>query len=92
MPQTVSKATEPAARRVQVLIVQDHPLLASAIARLLELEPDLAVSGVSASGTEALAVAGMLQSELTNRSIVRGRSGRLEIYRIPLLGGRGALA
>ena len=46
--------TEPAPRRVRVLIVQDHPLLASALARVLEGQPDLAVSGVSASGAAAL--------------------------------------
>ena len=45
------------ARRVQVLIVQDHPLLASAIARVLEGQPDLAVSGVSSSGSDAVASA-----------------------------------
>jgi DNA-binding NarL/FixJ family response regulator len=45
---------ERATRRVQVLIVQDHPLLASAIARVLEGQPDLAVSGVSSSGADAL--------------------------------------
>lgn len=37
-------------------------------------------------------VADMLQSELTNQSAVRGRSGTLEIYRMSLLGGRSALA
>ena len=41
-------------RRVQVLIVQDHPLLASAIARVLEAEPDIKVAGVSSSGAAAL--------------------------------------
>ena len=45
---------EPAARRVRVLIVQDHPLLASALARVLEGQPDLAVSGVSSSGATAV--------------------------------------
>src|ERR1700720_4121304 len=44
---------EPASRRVQVLIVQDHPLLASAISRVLEAQPDLAVAGVSSSGADA---------------------------------------
>jgi adenylate cyclase len=44
------------------------------------------------TGTVYRAVAGMLQSELTNQSAVRGRSGRLEIYRMSLLGGRGDLA
>jgi DNA-binding NarL/FixJ family response regulator len=48
---------EPAARRVRVLIVQDHPLLASAIARVLETQPDLAVSGVCDSGAAALEAA-----------------------------------
>jgi len=46
-------AREPAARRVQVLIVQEHPLLASALARILEGQPGLAVSGVCASGASA---------------------------------------
>jgi DNA-binding NarL/FixJ family response regulator len=45
---------EAAARRVQVLIVQDHPLLASAIARVLEGQQGLAVSGISASGQAAI--------------------------------------
>ena len=44
------------------------------------------------TGTVYRAVAHMLQSELTNQSFVRGRSGRLEIYRMSLLGGRGELA
>jgi DNA-binding NarL/FixJ family response regulator len=39
------------------LIVQDHPLLASALARILEGQPDLAVSGVSSSGAGALKAA-----------------------------------
>jgi adenylate cyclase len=36
-------------------------------------------------------VSGMLQSELTTQSSVRGRSGALEIYRMSLLGGRAEL-
>src|SRR5258708_13878903 len=48
---------EPAARRVQVLIVQDHPLLASAISRVLEAQADLAVSGVPSSGASAVQAA-----------------------------------
>jgi two-component system, NarL family, nitrate/nitrite response regulator NarL len=59
-PEPVTEA-EPAARRVRVLIVQDHPLLASAIARVLEGQPDLFVSGVSSSG------AGALQAAAVNR-------------------------
>jgi class 3 adenylate cyclase len=44
------------------------------------------------TGTVHREVAAMLQSELTNQSAVRGRTGTLEIYRMSLLGGRGALA
>jgi adenylate cyclase len=44
------------------------------------------------TGTVFREVAAMLQSELTNQSAVRGRSGTLEIYRMSLLGGRSALA
>lgn len=44
------------------------------------------------TGTVYRAVSDMLQSELTNQSAVRGRSGRLEIYRMSLLGGRSDLA
>jgi DNA-binding NarL/FixJ family response regulator len=55
-PQAVV-SNESARRRVHVLIVQDHPLLASAIARVLEGEPDLKVAGVSSSGADALEAA-----------------------------------
>jgi DNA-binding NarL/FixJ family response regulator len=47
----------PAPRRVHVLIVQDHPLLASALARVLEGEPDLTVAGVSVTGADAVEAA-----------------------------------
>jgi DNA-binding NarL/FixJ family response regulator len=39
---------------VRVLIVEDHPLLASEIARLLTGEPDFAVVGVSGTGADGL--------------------------------------
>jgi DNA-binding NarL/FixJ family response regulator len=41
----------------RVLIVQDHPLLASAIARILNSETDLRVSGIARGGGEAAAMA-----------------------------------
>ncbi|HSP10099.1 MAG TPA: adenylate/guanylate cyclase domain-containing protein [Candidatus Dormibacteraeota bacterium] len=44
------------------------------------------------SGSAYRAVASMLKSDLTDRSAVRGRLGTLEIYRMSLLGGRGALS
>jgi DNA-binding NarL/FixJ family response regulator len=45
---------------LRVLVVHDHPLLASAIAGILEKEPDVKVCGIARTGAEA-AVAAMQQ-------------------------------
>jgi len=42
---------------LRILVVQDHPLLASAIARILETELDLSVRGIVRTGAEAAAAA-----------------------------------
>ena len=42
---------------VRVIVVQDHPLLASAIARILESEPDLSVCGIARNGGDAAPLA-----------------------------------
>jgi DNA-binding NarL/FixJ family response regulator len=42
---------------VRVIIVQDHPLLAAAIARIFESQPDLTVCGTARSGGEAASLA-----------------------------------
>jgi DNA-binding NarL/FixJ family response regulator len=44
-------------KRVRVMVVQDHPLLASAIARILDGEADLTVCGVARSGSHAASLA-----------------------------------
>jgi DNA-binding NarL/FixJ family response regulator len=44
-------------RPVRVLVVQDHPLLASAIARVLDSEEDLTVVGIARRGDEAATLA-----------------------------------
>jgi two-component system nitrate/nitrite response regulator NarL len=44
-----------------VLVVQDHPLLASAIARVLESEKDLTVCGIARRGDEAAKLAAVEQ-------------------------------
>ena len=41
----------------QVLVVQDHPLLATAIGRVLESQDDLSVCGIARSGDEATKLA-----------------------------------
>lgn len=42
---------------VHVIIVQDHPLLASALAALLSGEPDLTVCGIARCGSDAASLA-----------------------------------
>src|SRR5260370_20144137 len=42
---------------VRVLVVQDHPLLASAIAKVLESEADLTVVGIARPGHQAPVIA-----------------------------------
>ena len=46
---------------VQVLVVQDHPLLASAIARVLESQNDLSVVGIARRSDEAAKLAAQTQ-------------------------------
>jgi DNA-binding NarL/FixJ family response regulator len=46
-----------ASRRVRVLVVEDQPLLGSAIARFLDAEADLSVVSVARTGAEAAMVA-----------------------------------
>jgi adenylate cyclase len=66
-------------------------VLGDAVNVAARLVMDAGAGEVMMTGTVYRAVAGMLQSELTTRSSVRGRSGVLEIYRMSLLGGRGEL-
>lgn len=60
MPQTEgasgSPYLQPPAGDLGVLVVQDHPLLASAIAMIVESEPDLRVCGIARTGEDAVAV------------------------------------
>ena len=42
---------------IRVLVVQDHPLLGSVIAGIIDAEPDMAVSGIARSGAEATVAA-----------------------------------
>jgi DNA-binding NarL/FixJ family response regulator len=43
---------------VRIIIVQDHPMLASAIAKVLDAEPDLCVRGIARSGNDAASLVG----------------------------------
>jgi DNA-binding NarL/FixJ family response regulator len=49
---------------VRVIVVQDHPLLASAIARILESEPDLTVCGIARNGGEAAPLAAQVKADV----------------------------
>ena len=49
----VRQVQSPAQAPVRVLVVQDHPLLASAIAKVLDSQDDLTVCGIARRGDEA---------------------------------------
>lgn len=49
---------------VRVVVVQDFPLLASAIARTLESEPDLTVCGIARSGGDATTLAARVNADV----------------------------
>jgi DNA-binding NarL/FixJ family response regulator len=66
---------------VRVLVVQDHPLLASAIARVLDNEEDLTVVGIARRGDEAATLAAA-----QNPSVV------VMDFRLPDLSGPAAAA
>jgi DNA-binding NarL/FixJ family response regulator len=70
---------EPVARPVRVLIVQDHPLLASAIAKVLDGQADLTVTGISVTAAEAVRAAARDKPDVV-----------LLDYRLPDLSGPGA--
>ena len=53
----VSGLSQPGPDPVRVLVVQDHPLLASAIARVLDSEKDLSVVAIARRGEEAATLA-----------------------------------
>lgn len=66
---------------LQVLVVQSHPLLASAIARILESAPDMTICGIARTGAEAAAAAS------------RGKAGVVLLdFHLPDISGPAAAA
>jgi DNA-binding NarL/FixJ family response regulator len=49
---------------VRVVVVEDHPLLASALSRILEIEPDLTVCGIARSGGHAAVMAAEVNADV----------------------------
>lgn len=69
----------PKTESVRVIVVQDHHLLASAIARILEGEPDLTVCGIARTGPDAASQAAQEKADVA-----------LIDYRLPGVGGPAA--
>lgn len=65
--------------QVQVLIVQDHPLLAAELSRVLTMEVDFTVVGISSTGADALNATREYQPDVV-----------LMDYRLPDMGGPSA--
>jgi DNA-binding NarL/FixJ family response regulator len=52
-----SRSKTSSIKPIHVLVVQDHPLLATAIAGILESQDDMSACGVARSGDEAARLA-----------------------------------
>jgi DNA-binding NarL/FixJ family response regulator len=76
-----STLSQSPAEPVRVLVVQDHPLLASAIARVLDNEEDLSVVAIARRGEEAAILAAQLTPSVV-----------LMDFRLPDLSGPAAAA
>jgi DNA-binding NarL/FixJ family response regulator len=66
---------------VRIIVVQDFPFLASAIARTLESEPDLTVCGIARSGGDAAPLAARVKADVV-----------LLDFRLPDMSGPAAAA
>jgi DNA-binding NarL/FixJ family response regulator len=66
---------------VRIIVVQDFPFLASAIARTLESEPDLTVCGIARSGGDAVPLAARVKADVV-----------LLDFRLPDMSGPAAAA
>ena len=82
MPETsMPSLSSSAPNAVRVLVVQAHPLLASAIARVLDSEEGLSVCGIARNGEEAAVLAGREKPSVV-----------LMDFRLPDLSGPAAAA
>jgi DNA-binding NarL/FixJ family response regulator len=77
----VRQVQSPSQAHVRVLVVQDHPLLASAIAKVLDSQDDLTVCGIARRGDEAGDIAAKEQPSVV-----------LMDFRLPDLSGPAAAA
>jgi len=77
---TATKAP-PAPQRSKILIVDDHPMTRYGIARLIEQEPDLAVSGEAESVQPALAAVKALKPRLVLADLTLAEGEGLEFIK-----------
>jgi DNA-binding NarL/FixJ family response regulator len=61
---TAKKRAVPAARKLKVIVVDDHPVIREQLAEIIGSEPDLLVCGEAATRAEALRMIGEKQPDL----------------------------
>lgn len=85
---TADRASQRVARRVSVLIVDDHPLVREGLAARICIHPDLEVCGAAASAEEALALARSARPALVLIDLALQHSSGLDL--IKAIRARGA--
>ena len=69
------------ARKKQILIVDDHPMMREGLAQLISQEPDLAVAGDAGTAREALELASKLKPDLMIVDITLPDKNGLELIK-----------
>jgi DNA-binding NarL/FixJ family response regulator len=69
------------ARRVRVLVVDDHPLMREGLTQLLSGEPDFEICGEADSAATALAAVQRLQPEVVVLDLTLGSDDGLAVLR-----------
>lgn len=75
------KTPEPAAKRVRLLIVDDHPLVREGLAARISAQPDLEVCGTAASSEEALDLIRSMRPALALIDLALQRSSGLDLIK-----------
>lgn len=78
---SLSRGGRPAALRIRILLVDDHPALRAGLGSLLSTEADMVVGGEAASGEEAYSRYRALQPDVVIMDLAMEGAGGLEALR-----------
>lgn len=81
MADTAPGESEPAARTIRVMLVDDHEVVRKGLAALIEAQPDLEVVGEASNGPEAVRLARIFQPDVVVMDVRMPGGGGVEACR-----------